>query len=588
MHTSNNPSFTPPARLGLAFAVLSLSLALGWLWQTWATHPTLADRHRPAPHAHGMADPFRLPGCLLTPGEPEAGCVQRSSSIAAPGLQPLLVALQPYRQALRTASPNHVRIGGAELVQGRHTTLSSLVAQAASSALARCYTGETSACANVCPGCGEASGLFEQARARAVAILVVDAHTGLIDAATSAHTPCFADTATTPCPKLPPNPLEDLRNLSLNVTAPPGSLVKPLIASALLQHSRLDTTEQQALPGILQTSNSEALIDLVLCRSKGFDRNCAQQRLDAIQSTAKAMGWNGGHADVLAGGQVPGLRYATFTGRLMDQPVRAQAFSTEAMARCAAKPDKHRWRQCTGAALVNTLAELWGTGDAQVSLAGVAAVWLQLAASANGEALASWPHVVSRVQDASGDWHATGPDRPLAVGLGHATTTLQYLSRGHTPQGTAHAACLAARQNAVFHDQAWHIPCGDVPTLRPNTAAVIAGKTGTPKFPDTLPVGQYAMLCEVTRTHLAETPPGTLAFHRLKNSVDDCRLQPWKWYAYALKKPGSSTWDKVVVVLAQRNVDRSTGFIDSRKDRGSNVAAEVGLTLANHLWGAQP
>jgi hypothetical protein len=299
------------------------------------------------------------------------------------------------------------------------------------------------------------------------------------------------------------------------------------------------------------------------------------------------MGWNGGHADVLASGQVQGLRYATFTGRLLDQPVRTQAFSTEAMARCAAKPDKLRWRQCNGAALVNALAELWGTGNAQVSLAGVADVWLQLAASANGEALAALPHVVSRVQDASGDWHATGPDRPLAVGLDHATATLQYLSRSHTPKGTAHAACLAARQNAMLRDQAWLISCGDVPTPKPHTAAVIAGKTGTPKFPDTLPVGQYDMLCEVTRTHLAETPPGTLAFHRLKNSVDDCRLQPWKWYAYALKKPGSSTWDKVVVVLAQRNVDRVTGFIDNRFDRGSNVAAEVGLTLANHLWGAQ-
>lgn len=530
----------------------------------------------------GMADPFRLPGCLLVGAEPEAGCAQRSATLPQ-GLQPLLVALHPYRQALRAASPNRVQADGTELVQGRHVRTGPLDAHAASSALARCYTGEKSACDTVCPDCGVAPAFFEQARARAVAILVVDAHTGLIDAATSAHTPCFTGTAPTACPALAPHHLNDLQNLALSVTAPPGSLVKPLVAAALLDKGRLDAVEQQALPGILQSSNSEALIDIVLCRRKGFERACAQRRLEAIQATAKAMGWNGGNADLLTAGQVQGMRYASFTGRMLERPVKTQDFALQALARCASRPDKQRWRQCTGAALADTLAELFGTGNAQASLAGIADIWLQLAASANGNYFAPWPHVASQVQDAAGGWHAVAPNRPLAVGLRSANDTLQYLSRSHTPGGTAHAACLAAQQHAVQTGQPWHIPCAT--TSKPSIALELAGKTGTPKYPDTLPVGQRAMLCSVVRAQLAETPPHTKAWHHLKNNVDDCALQPWKWYAYALKKPGSSTWDNVVVVLAQRNVERATGFIDNRFDHGSNVAAEIGLTLANQLRG---
>lgn len=588
MHTNYFPqrSRLHSTRLALIFVVLSLVMALGWIWQTQVHHdaPT-ADRHRPS-QAVGMADPFRLSGCLLQGNESASDC-----SLHAPpqpkGLQPLLVATQPYRHPLRSASPNRVSAAGAELVQGRHIIISPLDAQSASTALARCYTGEQSACDAVCPDCGTAGDFFEQARARAVAILVVDAHTGLIDAATSAHTSCFAGTDTTACPALPPHRLDDLRNMALSATAPPGSLVKPLVVSALLEKGRLDAVERQALPRILQRSDSEALIDIVLCRRSGFDRACAQRRLEAIQATAKAMGWNSGPADLLSAGQVQALRYASFTGHMLEQPVQAHRFAAEALARCASKPDPQRWRQCAGAALVNTLAELFGTGQAQASLSGIATLWLQLAASANGDPFAPTPHLVHRVQDTTGDWQQIAPDRPLALTLGHAEGVLQGLSRGHLPAGTAHSACLAAQHNALLRQQAWQLPCGELPTPMPAKGFVIAGKTGTPKFPDTLPVGQHAMLCQLVRTHLAETPPDTRAWHRLKNNVDDCSLQPWKWYAYALKKPDSSTWDKVVVVLAQRNVDRHTGYIDSRKDVGSNVAAEIGLTLANHLWGAR-
>ena len=64
-------------------------------------------------------------------------------------------------------------------------------------------------------------------------------------------------------------------------------------------------------------------------------------------------------------------------------------------------------------------------------------------------------------------------------------------------------------------------------------------------------------------------------------------MNPTKWYAFLASAPGSKTWDKVIVVLAERNWNRQTGLIDSPNDNGANVAAEIGLALVNGLYRPQ-
>ncbi len=113
----------------------------------------------------------------------------------------------------------------------------------------------------------------------------------------------------------------------------------------------------------------------------------------------------------------------------------------------------------------------------------------------------------------------------------------------------------------------------------------IASKTGTPVFSaDRLALTQWRASCAQTSRDFQAGREGELRRYHVKNELAKCNMRPVKWYAMMVGLPHTRTWDKVIVVLAERNWNTLTDIVDTPGDVGSSVAAEVGLALANALY----
>ena len=564
---------------------------------------------------NSMPDPFRLPGCLFASSEtadsPSAVKACGGRAVVAetdlPHAQGLLYPEMRYRAATRGDSPNTLHWEAASgmrtpLAQGRHVTATwSAHSQLQAQTTAACYAGDTAAC-DMCPWCNtaRASTMFEAARARAIGILIVDVKTGSIDAAASAYTPCYAtqqrgEPAPVGCPVFPATPGGKrpernfrLGNQALLQIAKPGSQVKIPIALSLMQ-AGLSPRETATLPGILTRSATEELIDLVLCKEQDFLPSCALRRLTSIRKVAYDMGWQD-QTDILTLGQVEDLRSPQFAARLMQLPLHHGASHTipildqSAMRECGFKPAAVRWRNCHGADLNNVVAELFGQGNALTSPVGIANGLLQLAAAGNGDTASSNAHLLAAAQDSKGATSLIQVHQPLAFNRVSAAPVLLGLSRTHT-LGTAHSACLAAR--AAIKGDAWVIPCSAQTVQDSETVNLrVASKTGTPGFDaDKLTLPQWRASCVQVANELVVTRKAQPRWYHLRNELAKCQMAPVKWYSMLVGAPDTKTWDKVIVVVAERNWYHTTLRVDSAFDKvDANVAAEVGLALANSLY----
>ena len=588
--------------VALAFCLAGVAL-LVYLHHAAPAAP-MADRYLTP--AHSLADPFRLPGCTTT-GQASAACDPTAlfdAHTQLPHAKHLLNTVALYTAPVRSASPNTVHASSGPglatpIVQGRHVRLTlDPAVQTLAQTTADCYTGDATACQR-CTWCSVqgAGAMYEQARARAIGILVLNTKTGAIEAAASAYTPCYAQQQkalppATGCPVLPnslvPHP-DRLGNQALEQTAKLGSSNKVLIAMAL-QKAGLSATETAALPDILTHSRTPELIDMVMCKEQKFDPACARKRLLHIADTFEFL-WDGlGKPDILGDDQLPGLRAERFAARFMHQPSgravvsAATVLERGALQHCA----QLRWKGCQGEQLVNIVAELFGTGDALASPVGIGQAWLQLAAATNGQLLVPSVHLVAAAQGTAGHQHSLQAHRSVALSKGQAQPIVQGLADVVT-QGTALKACKAALAT---------LPSGLVPcAARANTGLAasqptlrIASKTGTPVFSAdvgktrSLTLPQWRARCSQQRSALAALPQRSTQRFALANEVGKCNMLPIKWFAFMLSPPGSASWDKVVVVLSERNWNQQTQHIDSPNDTGPNVSAEAGLAFANALY----
>jgi hypothetical protein len=584
-------------------------LAMRWLFQYSETPPKLSALLQQGQDAarQSLADPFRISGCIefshaVAPCDTNA--VVNKGNLP-PHVTSLHNELTRYVSATRGNSPNIKFLRFAPglqtpIVQGRHLILSLTPnVQDHAQITAACYSGDTAACQN-CKWCnmGTAADMFEHARARAVGILVLDAHTGGVEAAASAYTPCYVlqqqgNPPVAECPVLPNTlvrHLDRLENQAIEQTAKPGSITKIVIAVGL-QKAGLHSTEVAALPDILTHSRTADLIDIVMCKAQDFEPVCAKRRLTAIADTAVTMGWNH-EVDLLGAYQLPGLQAQRFTGRLLSHSRGSSmisdatkvTFTRVGLRDCS----KKHWRNCKGEQLVNLVAELFGTGESLASPVGVANVLLQLAASANAQTLAPQVHLVQSAQDSTGKTVSVQAVLTKAASLAQADFVLQGLLKTAT-QGTARSACLAA----VSAMPGSLLPCAATVGGWSQPALRIAGKTGTPVFSadqgdkKSLSLNQWRTQCERIRIGMAALPKESQTRFSLLNEAGKCNMTPTKWYAFLTSAPGSKTWDKVIVVLVERNWNQQTGLIDSPNDNGANVAAEIGLALVNGFYRPQ-
>jgi hypothetical protein len=503
-----------------------------------------------------------------------------------PGLSRLAEVLAASRRSGAAHNPP-ASAQGQSAPQGHSVQLTIEPAtQALAQAHAECFTGQADRCAQLGITTDHWREHFEQAAARSVGVLVLDVKTGGIEAMASAMSPCYlADHSSNKarasgCPDLPQAPaarpyMTTTRALGEAMIA---STDKMALALALLRDPQLAPQLQGPLrerfKQALKTSDSAWFFDQLFCKDAGFAAPC-QRPMQALQA-GQDLGLNthcqtpsarcgvrnllGGDAKTAAPGQYP-----VMAGRLFVQPETRGSrqfvnmppqvlrdYPHAAIARCSAQ----KWEKCTqGASFIDVLSEAYGQGNALASPLGVATMLGQLARAANttpGQAVtAMQPHLAMAESD--------GTSPPVVhIHPAHARLILQGMALTHHTGGSAYLACLRAQDMRTQDCQHQRV----------------AGKTGTPQYRQhALTLAQRKALCGQVQAGSPEAA--------------QCLMRPYKWYAAAVKSSAApdAPWDKVVVVLSERNYNQRTGFVDSPQDKVTpNVSAELGLRLIRRLY----
>lgn len=454
--------------------------------------------------------------------------------------------------------------------QGAHVQLSvDTRTQQWAQELVDCYTGP---CQTLSAAETQGNAMLEQARSRMASVLVVDVASGQIEAAASAHTNCYAahhtGIAQRDCISIPQPSRErpwKLSNQALHGEAMPGSLVKLPLALALLRERSTLVRNEDVFLAAIRKSETEKFIDNALCVEAQFSGDCTVRRVAAIQQAVRDLGGCAGTTDCLdldLFGQQSPKKLMIHRATMLSSA--APRLDPQSIQDCFKNGDENRWRGCKGTALVATVAEMYGQGNATSSPPGVAQSLVHLAIAANASA-ATAPSISVLSQRASG---APSGKNPVPIAPAHAKRLLSAMLEPLKPGGTAHLACLKSLQGS---DQ-------DLLNCQNTGRFVIAGKTGTPLFPhDQLTHQQRMERCD----RLKRQSPSIAQQHQMAR----CLVAPTKWFGALLgerQANGQIQWSKAVVVLAERNWSK-TGLIDTPLDRGGNVAAELGLRMAHRM-----
>ena len=462
-------------------------------------------------------------------------------------------------------------------------------AQTSAQSVVDCMTGNTEACrrADIDKGKFSSSSFYENARLRNAALIQIDVATGRIEALVSAGSECVqankkghsADEngiiviplenkkeKILKCPRLfhadpalRADLLDRLNKRKSGTTKPEdgyweelaleqvwmGSIAKPVQALALLRAGQEWFDPRQRFPGTdkpwmvhaLAKSESAEFIDKVLCADKGFPFPCLP--LENMFQAARDLGLNRYELRGMLHGQKieSGPDYLR-GGLLLQRPTSGRKGEWENLPLLpldgkqaqACRSDK--WSQCRGDYLATLTAELWGQGNTSASLLDAAEMYARLAQAANGMTRAPVPHLVRTEQEGK-TVQTTDAFTDLEIRQGHAKDILTALS------GT-HLFGTTARECHVVYGS--HKNCSRLD---------LAMKTGTPGFAHKVPLNQRFASCR--RTHN-------------RQQLAACLIRPIKWAVMVTRNNGK--YDKVIVVLGERNWHHSNGLVD-----GGNASA---------------
>jgi hypothetical protein len=530
----------------------------------------------------------------------------------APGWASLVEPLAPWRlpqhahYSETVGDENWVTWGGQKQPVGLHAQLSIDPRwQSWLQDLAECFSGKDA------PGCmryaTQAQGRYENARVRMAGISVIDVASGRVVAAASANSPCYAHDKTRigelprDCPALPlgtvyrPQTPQSLGHHAFLTQAPPGSLVKPLLMTGILQYAPAEAG-LAGLEQALQRSDSSQFLDALLCRRQlgrgEFAARCERPAL--AQRSAHQLGWNSGcdggrqvspaqcgMIDVLYGiplvtransvsttphGSLPTL--AVLMGQTLVAPAQSLAGlagyqdmpwpdslpSREQRKACAQSGPKGYVR-CGGAKLA-VVSEAYGQGNTLSTPTGVAGMLATLANSAQGQK-SRYPHLLVEWirSDGRADSDANAllgsASDPGAQGVDSVTARKVIAAMETTilPGGTAHAACVR-----TFGLEACQTRQG------------VAGKTGTPGDVDERSLAQLTNDMHQRAQCAGRTREACASQYPLPRPR-------YRWYAALFKSRGSDRYDKAVAVLVHSNWRRA----DGRYADDQNAAAEMGM-----------
>lgn len=550
-------------------------------------------------------NPWRpLPGCVLIgaaawpQAHGEALCAGRpvaGAEAVPPDAGELLAALSRWTGK---AEGNTLPVLGHSVPQGGHVALTlQAAAQAGAQLVARCYTGDDAACLSAGIDPASWQHRYERAAVRAVGIVQLDIASGAVEVLASGMSRCYRQDHDGPgrdadCPALPTEPAarpDRLGNLALHGAAMPGSLVKPVLALGLLRSDlgdHLRGAGRRAFLEDIQRSESGKFMDRLFGKDKGWQDT---GRLGHVEAAAAALGLNQACGSGARCGRLFPLLgnrddWSLAGVRLLREPARDEArnvvgwralpsdYSPEWAARCAGLG----WKKCSGGQPVDLLAELWGQGHSQASPLGISGMWSRLGAAANGAAVSAAPHLVSSVTRQGQPALLPEVPAPLSIPAEDARLIVAGMQLSHAAGGTAHHAC-----RRVFGATA----CDGLNQ--------VAGKTGTPMFDDLLTLEARRQQCAALRAELARNPaPARQA--ALMAHMGACAMVPVKWYAALIRSDArpAAPWDKVLVVMAERNFEKDSGLVDGADKSaapGANVAAEIAFQLIRRNFpGIQP
>jgi cell division protein FtsW (lipid II flippase) len=321
-----------------------------------------------------------------------------------------------------------------------------------------------------------------------------------------------------------------------------SSTIKPLLAGDLISQPAGGRPVSQAeVRHALVSSDSSYFIDQLLCWGSQASTSCP--RLERLQRLADAMRLGDPMPLWQAPGGGPEMVLAGLPVKVPMWPPRGsdstEAREWKAAQACSNRPAELRWRGCAGEHLAATLAPLWGQGEVRSHPVAVAALYLRLAAAAQGATSAPAPHL----------WAGHAP-APLPVGFAPEAARLILDALRDVPlRGTAASACRSVLGANGCTGRGW------------------AMKTGTSLFPHhTLTAAERARRCK--SVHAAGGP--------VREEVA-CAVYPMKWAV--LTEDASLSTARLTVVVAERNYSAVTGLVDSGDDRAPNVAAQAALLL---------
>lgn len=489
----------------------------------------------------------------------------------------LYAVIQPPGAARAEAGTQRetATVNGITLAKGQDATLT-LSANATRSAnlLATCLTGASAA---ACQAAGidpkRFAHMAEGAGVRTLALVDLRVADGAIRALASAHSPCFASLAqsTTGCPAMPAqyreaNARRTAEHHALHNQTMLGSLTKPAMALALLRAGTIQSAKDLGwLTKALQTSDTPAFIDRVLCRAQGFPADC--QPLAQLTQAGLDLGLTAPAIPLLAPFSATALQAPA--AHWLQKPASTPGSSAAWQAIHPKMPDPallrdcaaRRWSVCRGEQLADITAHLWGQGDGKATPISAATAYARLAAAANASQAAGNPGGT-----ATPTLVLPAPRQPNTIAPAHARAIVHGMAQVHTQGGTAHSACVAVLGNSKACDA--------------NTT--LASKTGTPTFPhDKYHLNQRADHCAAVaeRLHLAQAagkrpaPTDSVENHR-------CALAPLKWYVVLAKDHNApeAPYTRVVAVQVERNWGSGPeGAVDAQGDRGINMAAYAAL-----------
>ncbi len=479
----------------------------------------------------------------------------------------------------------------------------------------------------------DAKSMYENSLVRSIGVAVLDVKNQSILALGSAHSDCYAydngannqdnDTIKN-CPKLWNRDWsgEKLLNHAVYQYAPPGSIVKPTQALAIVRSSPIyqkkTTPQYKYLQRVMASSSTKRVANYLLCAKTSSNYTIRRQQngvcptISAFQQSSVDMGWSvncqdtalGGHCgfkDILFGlpyQSEPMIQSRYFAGRLLTDSKHLYDIKNISAKNVQSCIDKNKEKGRTpmsagcgvgGDELTAFMSEIYGAGNAKSSVLGAVDMFSSLLIADNGEQQRRGAHLIDELWgvkqlrlrpkawrgDADYGEYDNLAMQPINISRSEAHQTLGLFYGTLKPN--AGLSKGVQDKQTIYGNGSGYRSCqqaiGDCRWM----ADKIVSKTGTPGFNYQYYKKEGSKTKRLVTIQKVTTAMVKKRCYNSKNSDPWCYNRPYKWFIMGIPD-NTGKWDKAVAILVERNW-KKTGVVDDPKD-SINRAVQAGSILA--------